>query len=139
MNNLESYIRTALVTVTLILCLLASGCSDDGLLPDSVGKTYPETFSFLDVGINTLYSKELRQRLSNVLGDDAIQKNNSIDLGINSKTFLKDYFPTFHAINATLNTPPMERVEHKSIKLMYRYAKNKGLAFSSDLGIRILS
>ncbi len=130
MNILKCYTPNALVTLTLIFCLVASGCSDDGLLPDSIGKTYPETFSFLDVGINTLHAKELRQRLSNVLGDDSIQRNNSIDLGINSITFLKDYFPSFHAINAKLNTPPRERVEHKSIKLMYRYAKNKGIAFS---------
>ncbi len=130
MNQLKSYISKALIPLTLILCLVASGCSDDGLLPDSARKTYPESFSFLDVGINTLYSKTLRQRLSNVLGDDSIQTDNTIDLGINSKTFLNDHFPAFHTINVELNTPSMERVEHKSIKLMYRYAKNKGLAFS---------
>jgi hypothetical protein len=130
MTNSKDYIPNALVTLSLILCLVASGCSDDRLLPDSVGTTYPETFSFLDVGINTLYDKELRHRLSNVLGDDSIQSNNTIDLEINNKTFLKDYFPTFHTINEALNTPPMDRVEHNAIKLMYRYAKNKGVAFN---------
>jgi hypothetical protein len=84
----------------------------------------------MDVGTNTLYSRELRQRLGNLLGDDATQGNNTIDLEINRETFLAEYFPDFHAINEKLNTPPRERVEHKSIKLMYRYARDKGLAFS---------
>ena len=127
MKRLENHLPIALMAV--FLCLVVSGCSDDRLLPDSPVKTYQESFNFLDVGINTPYSRELRKRLKNILGDDSIQKNNSIDLNINKKNFLNDYFPAFQAINTQLNTPPRERVEHKSIKLMYRYANNKGLAF----------
>ena len=130
MKKLKDYIPIALIIPLLMLCLVVSSCSDDGLLPESAVKTYPETFSFLDVGINTLYSTKLRHRLGSILDDDSIQKNNTIDLGINTETFINDYFPDFDAINLKLNTPPGERVEHKSIKLMYRYAKNKELAFN---------
>lgn len=119
-----------MIPLALFFCLLTFGCSDDGRVADSSVKTLPESFSFMDVGTNTLYSKKLRQRLGNQLGADATQGNNTIDLAINSETFLTDYFPGFHAINEKLNTPPRERVEHKTIKLMYRYARDKGLAFS---------
>ena len=127
MKKLKDYIPIALIIPLLMLCLVVSSCSDDGLLPESAVKIYPETFSFLDVGINTLYSTKLRHRLGSILDDDSIQKNNTIDLGINTESFINDYFPEFDAINLKLNTPTGERVEHKSIKLMYRYAKNKGL------------
>lgn len=130
MKKLKNYIPIALIIPVLMLCLVVSSCSDDGLLPESAVKTYPETFSFLDVGINTLYSTKLRHRLGSILENDSIQKNNTIDLAINTETFINDYFPDFDAINLKLNTPPRERVEHKSIKLIYRYAKNKGLAFN---------
>ena len=130
MKKLKSYIPISLIIPVLMLCFVVSSCSDDGLLPESAVKTYPETFSFLDVGINTRYSIKLRHRLESILGDDSIQKNNTIDLRMNSETFINKYFPDFDAINQKLNTPPGERVEHRSIKLMYRYAKNKGLAFN---------
>ncbi len=119
-----------LILLALAAWLFAFGCSDDGQRPDSQVVILPESFSFMDVGINTPYSRALRQRLGRVLGDDAIQGNNTIDLEVNRESFLTDYFPKFHAINDKLNTPPRERVEHKSIKLMYRYARDRGLAFS---------
>jgi len=130
MKRLKGQISIDFIKITLLLCLLVPGCGDGALLPDSAAKSYPESFNFLDVGINTPYSKRLRKRLKNVLGDDSIQKNNIIDLNINKKTFLNDYFPAFQAINIKLNSPPRERVEHKSIKLMYRYAMGKGVAFN---------
>lgn len=119
-----------LIPLALFFCFLIFGCSDDGLVADSAVKTLPESFSFMEVGTNTIYSRKLQQRLGHLLGADATQGNNTIDLEINTETFLADYFPGFHTINEKLNTPPRERVEHKTIKLMYRYAKDKGLAFS---------
>lgn len=129
MKKLKENIPIAVITLVLIVWLVVLGCSEGGPPPEQEVKTYPETFSFMDVGVNTFYSRPLKQLLGNSLGTDAIQSNNTIDLGINRKNFLKDYFPDFHSINETLNTPPRERVEHKSIKLMYRYAQKKGLAF----------
>lgn len=118
------------LTILVISAWLAvAGCSDGAPTLEHEVKTYPETFSFMDVGINTSYSRPLRQQLGNLLGGDSTQNNNTIELEINRENFLQDYFSDFHSINQTLNTPPRERVEHKSIKLMYRYAQKKGLAF----------
>lgn len=119
----------AMITLVMIAWLAAAGCSDGGPILEYEAKTYPETFSFMDVGINTSYSRQLRQQLGSQLGADATQNNNTIELEINRENFLQDYFPDFHSINQTLNTPPRERVEHKSTKLTYRYAQKKGLAF----------
>lgn len=117
------------ITLALVVWLFVAGCSDEKALHEQEVKTYPETFNFMDVGINTSYSRPLRQRLGDLLGADSVQGNNTINLGINRENFLNDYFPAFYSINQTLNTPPRERVEHKSIKLMYRYAQKKGLGF----------
>ena len=89
----------------------------------------PKSFTFFGVGANTLFSKILRKELGDKLGSDAIEYRNIIDLEINFKGFLERYFPDLNALNRRLNYPVGERVEHNTIKLMYRYAQKKDLPF----------
>lgn len=89
-----------------------------------------EGFAFFDVGVATLFSDGLRERLRDSLGADAIERRNIINLEVNWKGFLQNYFPDLHQLNLRLNSPPGERVEHDTVKLMYRYARNKDLPFN---------
>ena len=98
--------------------------STTGQLPPVAG------FTFFNVGSSTEFSDTLRGRLEDQLSDDAIQYRNTIDLEIREKGFLKKHFPVLHELNLRLNTPLGERVEHKTVKLMYRYATRKNLPFS---------
>ncbi|MGD8883127.1 MAG: hypothetical protein PVI82_14620, partial [Desulfobacterales bacterium] len=52
-----------------------------------------------------------------------------IDLDINFYGFLKKYFPSLYALNQNLNFPPGERIEHNTVKLMYRYARKENIPF----------
>jgi hypothetical protein len=88
-----------------------------------------KSFTFFDIGANTTFSKDLRKVLSDKLGTDAIQYRNLIDLEINFRGFLKRYFPELHELNQRLNYPPGERVDHNTVKLMYRYFKKKEAPF----------
>jgi len=89
----------------------------------------PESFTFFDLGINSRLNKEVRQQLGDKLGRDAIERRSIIDLEINYSGFLKNYFPGLNELNQRLNFPPGERVDHNTVKLMYRYAQKKNVPF----------
>jgi len=94
-----------------------------------IAKELPESFTFFDLGANTLFSSTVQSALSDRLGSDAIAYRGQIDLSVNEPNFLKTYFPDLHALNQALNFPPRERIEHNTIKLMYRYARKVGVPF----------
>lgn len=126
--NINEFI---LLSITLlILSLACASCTNtpgDG--DSSSARQLPESFSFFDVGINTPLTPGLRNDLKGVLGPDATQTRTVIDLDINYPGFLRDFFPDLDQLNQRLNFPPMDRVEHNTFKLMYRYAVNNDLAF----------
>lgn len=118
--------RSFLLGVTATLML---SCSADERPLDEI-RGQMDGITFFDVGANTVYSDELRNRLRKNLGPDAVEYRSTIDLEFNAKGFLERHFPTLHQLNQRLNTPAGERVEHNTVKLMYRYAVKENLPFS---------
>ena len=105
-------------------------CSDEG--GSGGGSSQPsttESFTFFELGKTTRLTKSVRSNLNDKLGRDAIERRSIIDLEINQKDFLKKYFPEVDRLNQQLNYPPGERVEHNTVKLMYRYARKKNVPF----------
>lgn len=96
-----------------------------------IAKELPESFTFFDIGSNTRFSSAVRGDLSGRLGSDAIAYRSQIDLTANSPEFMQAYFPELYALNLQLNYPPRERIEHNTIKVMYRYAQKAGVPFTS--------
>jgi hypothetical protein len=88
-----------------------------------------ESFTFFDLGNNTNLNKNNRKALKKKLGRDAIERRSILDLEINYRGFLKKYFSDLNELNQQLNFPPGERVEHNTIKLMYRYALKENVPF----------
>ena len=88
-----------------------------------------ESFTFFDVGRTTRFSDQLRDELEEKLGRDAIERRDVLDLDINYQGFIKKYFPSLDDLNQQLNFPPRERVDHNTVKLMYRYAQKKNVPF----------
>jgi hypothetical protein len=93
-------------------------------------KELPDSFTFFDLGPNTRFSSVVRSTLSDRLGSDAIAYRSQIDLSVNSPEFIQTFFPELYALNLQLNYPPRERIEHNTIKLMYRYAQKVGVPFT---------
>jgi len=89
----------------------------------------PESFTFFDLGTHTQINRQVRKDLKEKLGRDAIENRSIINLEINFRGFLKKYFPNLDNLNQRLNFPPGERVEHKTVKLMYRYAQKQNVPF----------
>ncbi len=90
----------------------------------------PESFTFFDLGANSILSTSLREKLNKRLGSESVEGRTTIDLSIHYPKFLKKYFPELESLNKDLNWPPRERVEHNITKIMYRYAIKKGLPFT---------
>ena len=126
--------KTALFAVLIIIIVLIPiliSCSDSQEQDDSTAPAavMPESFTFFDLGINARLNREVRQELGHKLGRDAIEHRSIMDLEINYKGFLNNYFPGLNELNQRLNFPPGERVEHNTVKLMYRYASKKNVPF----------
>ena len=115
-----------IVLIPILISCSDSQEQDDSTAPDAV---MPESFTFFDLGINSRLNKKVRQELGNKLGRDAIEHRSIMDLEINYKGFLQKYFPELNELNQKLNFPPGERVEHNTVKLMYRYALKKNVPF----------
>ena len=116
--------------ITIILILLGISCGDK----EETGSPQPapehsDSFTFFDIGKNTIISDKVRESLNKTLGDDAIERRNILDLEINYDGFLKEYFADLDKLNKKLNSPLGERVEHNTVKLMYRYMQNKNVSF----------
>jgi hypothetical protein len=124
------------VTVLCVILLTVLGavliaCSENSEQDNATAPAVvmPESFTFFELGSNSRLSKNVRKELSNKLGRDAIEQRSILDLETNYKGFLKTYFPGLNELNQKLNFPPGERVEHNTIKLMYRYALKKNVPF----------
>ena len=120
------FLRLFLSGLTAVMLL---SCSADDQSPD-YSQSQTEGITFFDVGAETVFSDALRDRLRKNLGPDAITYRSTIDLEFNARGFLQRQFPILHDLNQRLNTPAGERVEHDTVKLMYRYAVKENLPFS---------
>ena len=119
----------AFLFIVWVLIFISCGDSqqpDDSTAPAAV---MPESFTFFDLGINSRLNKKIRRELGDKLGRDAIEHRSIIDLEINYRGFLEDFFPGLNELNQNLNFPPGERVDHNTVKLMYRYAQKKNVPF----------
>jgi hypothetical protein len=99
-------------------------------IKNQIAKELPESFTFFDLGSNTRFSSDVRSALSDRLGSDAIAYRSQIDLSVNSPEFMQTFFPELQALNLQLNYPPRERIEHDTVKLMYRYSRKIGVPFT---------
>ncbi len=109
---------------TLISCSDSKEPAEEAPLPADT-----ESFTFFDIGRTTKFSDQVRDELGKKLGRDAIERRSILNLEINYRGFLKKYFPQLEELNRQLNFPPGERVEHNTVKLMYRYAQKQNVPF----------
>lgn len=109
--------------------LFMAGCDDKK--PAAVAPSSSASFTFLELGADTIYSKLIREKLKDSLGSDAMDTRTPIDLEINYHGFIEENFQPLHRFNQLLNDASGARVEHDTIKLMYRYPQKKSRLFKS--------
>ena len=116
--------------ILALLVMLTTACSEG---PDAPAPR-PDlastgSFTFFNIGKETTLDSGKRDNLENILGDDAIERRGILNLELNHKTFLQDHFPELDRMNRQLNSDIGLRVKHRIIRLMYRYARQKGLPY----------
>ncbi len=117
-----------LLPVLFILLVVACGEGPDTTVPPS--KTDDSgSFTFFNIGKETTINTRQRTNLEKILGDAAVERRGIVNLELNHKTFLKDNFPELDRMNRQLNSELGLRVKHRIVRLMYRYAKQKGLPY----------
>jgi hypothetical protein len=82
---------------------------------------FPETFTFFSLGANTRLTEGFKKSFREILGPEGVSENTTMDLELHGRGFLSRHFETLHGLNQQLNSPPGERVEHRTIQLNYRY------------------
>ena len=117
-----------ILTLQMIF-LTALACSSEEKL-ETPQQEASAGFTFFDIHSHTIYSKQLREHLADTLSSDAVEYRSIVNLEIVEKGFLQQNFPLLDELNRRLNHPPGERVEHPTVKLMYRWAARKNLPFS---------
>ena len=121
------FLRIALTVLSLMLFISCNDNNGSGSASSQPADT--PTFTFFELGKTTRLTKGVRSDLRDKLGRDAIERRSILNLEINRRGFLKTYFPELAVLNEQLNYPPRERVEHNTVKLMYRYARKKNVPF----------
>jgi hypothetical protein len=113
----------------LIISILISCGEDRESAQTAPGTANLESFTFFELGTNTKLTDNIRKDLGEKLGRDAIERRSILDLNTNYAGFIKKYLPNINELNRKINFPPGERVEHNTVKLMYRYAQRKNTPF----------
>ncbi len=90
--------------IIIIFTFLFLSCGDN----QETGKPRPapahsNSFTFFDIGKNTIVSGNVREGLNKTLGDDSIERRSILDLEINYEGFLKEYFADLDKLNKKLN------------------------------------
>jgi hypothetical protein len=88
-------------------------------------------FTFFDVRRTTVLDRDLRDRLSEALGSDAIAHATPIDLTIVDQAFMQAHLPEVYRLNQRLNPPLGERREHPTTRLTYLRAESRAMPFRS--------
>lgn len=113
------FIRVRATGAVLFCLLVLAACGGtDSSPPESSG---PESFSFFEVGANTVLNGRLRDRLEDQLGRAGVSQQNVLNLDVNFEGFLVDFFPSLDQLNQRLNGSAGARVEHDTTRLDYRY------------------
>jgi len=86
-------------------------------------------FTFFDVDRTTVLTRDLRRRLSETLGSDAIAHATPIDLTVVDQAFMETHLPEVARLNRRLNPPLGERREHNTTRLTYLRAESRDMPF----------
>ena len=128
--KLQNKITFTYALLSLLSISILISCGDNRESAESVAATVKsDSFTFFNLGTNTKLTENIREDLGQKLGRDAIERRSILDLNTNYAGFIRKYLPEIDKLNREINFPPGERVEHNTVKLMYRYAHRKNTPF----------
>ncbi len=122
----------AWITVILIAGLIIlTGCGKEGAQSSPPAAGRAESFTFFNLGRNTVIDDTIRGRLEGELGAVAVERRGILDLASDGRRLLAEHLPVLDRLNRRLNKDYRERVEHDVLKLVYRYPGRTSPAFET--------
>lgn len=122
-------ILAGLLPLALLVMFTAACGNDPENTPPRSESTNSGSFTFFNIGKNTRITGQAREDLEDLLGDAAVERRGIVNLEISRGALLQDHFPELERMNRQLNSEIGLRVKHPIVRLMYRYAKQKGLPY----------
>jgi len=115
----------------VLVCLaFLTACGNEAQPPASTPKKSRDaSFTFFNIGKNTRITGSVRGDLEKILGDAAVERKGVVNLALNYNTFLEEHYPDLDRLNRQLTSDIGLRVKHPVTRLMYRYARQKGLPY----------
>ena len=120
-------VPVVLAAVLVWAALALVGCGNDE--PIQAVADRPESFTFLDMGVNTVLTDALKEQLSQRLGAAAVERRGLLDLTFSNENFMASHLPVLAALSLDLNPVSGERREHDIVRLAYRYPGKQTPAF----------
>jgi hypothetical protein len=87
------------------------------------------TFTFFGLGPSTGFSNDLRDNLRELLGNGGVETRTTIDLTMGGVEDFSVHFPRLQELHDALNYLPRQRLEHDTVQLTYRYARQQSVPF----------
>jgi hypothetical protein len=120
-----------LIVVTASIIALTRSRRDIDITAPANTASDSDSFTFFDISRTTILDHDLRDRLSETLGSDAIAHATPIDLSIVDPAFMQAHLPEVYQLNQRLNPPLGERREHPTTRLTYLRAESHAMPFRS--------
>ena len=113
-----------------VACLGLWACGDEP--PAQSVEVRPESFTFLEMGVNTPLTEALQDGLTEHLGSAAVEKRGllNLDQAFSFRNFLGRHLSALSDLNRHLNPPSGERREHGILRLAYNYPSRQTPAFN---------
>lgn len=111
----------------LFCAALIYGCGNR--TDDASQERLPDSFHFMDIGVNTVVDRAVLSKLNQALGAEAVDRHTPISLEIKYKGFLKAYDPELAALDQQLNPNDIQRREYPATRLTFRYTQQKESLF----------
>jgi hypothetical protein len=112
-----------LLVILLIIVFKTTNKTTPGS-SSAISDTTVRGFTFLGLHADSILTDKARDRLMEILGSEAVEKNTVLDLEMHYPGFLEKYFPDLSELNKQLNFEGgrRTRIEHNTTKLIYRYS-----------------
>ncbi|TWI75542.1 hypothetical protein LZ24_00589 [Desulfobotulus alkaliphilus] len=99
-------------------------------LPRNAEQKSSESFTFFDVGENTVLTKAKLKDLRRILGQHRLENLTPVYLDFVHRGWLAKYFPDLEAFDIVFEKPRLrDPIASNTIKLHYRYAHQKNIPF----------
>ncbi len=86
-------------------------------------------FTFFEVGPGTEFTMGLKDELGDKLGSGSVETWSTINLEFHHGGFNEEHLPVVHQLNRKLNDARGQRVEHNTVRLVYRYIPEETTPF----------